>query len=460
MQYEELRQKYTDFYYHGFSIEEDEKQLRVTYDFEIKNLSHFHPTFTLAKPDAESIAHDPLICGCAFSLGMVELISYWKISCPPHVHVCCALEEDQVRWWKKLYFNGLGEFFYKNGIQTNEDDFMDLAGGKEVLPAITAQKQTAGNLIAVGGGKDSFVTMDLLKEEKEHNHAFVINKVMSAIHSAQAAGYTGEKLINPTRTLDPAMLALNKQGYLNGHTPFSAMAAFAGYLSAAVWHKKYIVLSNESSANESTVKGSKVNHQYSKTFEFEQDFNAYVKKYLPADIHYFSMLRPLSELQIAGIFATLKPYHAIFRSCNVGQKEEKWCGHCAKCLFVCIMMTAFLDEEEVVSIFGRNMLADPEMKELFEELTGMQDNKPFECVGTRDEVNIAVAMGIHRYEKSGKNLPALYAFYKETPYYHFYQGRSVDWHSYNEQNLLPEHFAVIVKAKLKEMSDESGKLED
>ena len=120
MQYEELRQKYTDFYYHSFSIEEDEKQLRVTYDFEIKNLSHFHPTFTLAKPDAESIAHDPLIRGCAFSLGMVELISYWKISCPPHVHACCALEEDQVRWWKKLYFNGLGEFFYKNGIQTND----------------------------------------------------------------------------------------------------------------------------------------------------------------------------------------------------------------------------------------------------------------------------------------------------------------------------------------------------
>ena len=90
----------------------------------------------------------------------------------------------------------------------------------------------------------------------------------------------------------------------------------------------------------------------------------------------------------------------------------------------------------------------------------MQDNKPFECVGTRDEVNIAVAMGIRRYSRNGKQLPALYDFYTKTPYYHFYQSRSVDWHSYNEQNLLPEHFAAIVKTKLKEMSDESGKLED
>jgi hypothetical protein len=66
---------------------------------------------------------------------------------------------------------------------------------------------------------------------------------------------------------------------LNGHTPFNALLAFLTYLVAYLGNKKYIVLSNESSANESNVRGLKVNHQYSKSFEFENDFNEYTKKY-------------------------------------------------------------------------------------------------------------------------------------------------------------------------------------
>ena len=105
------------------------------------------------------------------------------------------------------------------------------------------------------------------------------NSIISAVNAAHAAGYEeGKDLLLVKRTLDQNMLDLNQQGYLNGHTPFSAMAAFASYLTAMVWGRKYITLSNEASANESTIKGSSVNHQYSKTFEFEKDFNEYKKK--------------------------------------------------------------------------------------------------------------------------------------------------------------------------------------
>ena len=67
------------------------------------------------------------------------------------------------------------------------------------------------------------------------------------------------------------MLQLNSEGYINGHTPFSAIVAFSSVLTAALNGQKYITLSNENSANESTVKDSKVNHQYSKSYEFELD---------------------------------------------------------------------------------------------------------------------------------------------------------------------------------------------
>ena len=402
---------------------------------------------TVPKKNTTVFSDKKVFRNAVFSLGMVELISYWKTACPPHVTVeCGSLDDFQTAWWKKLYFYGLGEFFYKNEIETSMDAFMDLVSiGKEIEGKELAQTY-AGNLIPVGGGKDSFVTLHILEPYHKDNAAFVINPIISALNSAHTAGYhEGKDLVNVRRTLDQNMLDLNKKGFLNGHTPFSAMAAFASYITAIVWGKKYITLSNENSANESTIKGSKVNHQYSKTFEFEQDFHAYVERYLDPEILYFSLLRPLSELQIAGIFSTIKEALPVFRSCNVGQKEGKWCGHCAKCLFVCLMMSAYLSQKDVIAIFGRDMLNDPEMMDLFDQLSGITDDKPFECVGTRDEVNIAICMSMRR-EKD--NLPLLFRHYQKTSYYPFYKDRSVDMLAYNEENFLPDAYAELVKKEL------------
>lgn len=453
MNYKELRQKYTEFYFHDFDIEDLEDSYRFTYHFETKGLSEFEPTMTIPKPKGIlSHIHAKVVKEAAFSLGMVELISYWKIACPKNVIIECAhLDDYQIKWWKKLYFHGLGEFFYINHIPLDPEGFMALSSCGKDIEGEEYAATVKGNLIPVGGGKDSFVSLDLLSAYKNDNCAFIINPVISAVNSAHAAGYTeGKDLIINRRTLDPRMLELNKQGYLNGHTPFSAMAAFASYLTALIYERKYITLSNESSANESTIKGSTVNHQYSKTFEFEKDFQEYTKRYLTDDIQYFSLLRPLSELQIAGLFSRLDDYLSVFRSCNVGSKKGEWCGHCAKCLFVCCILSAYLEDSKIVDIFGTDMLNDESMKELFEQLTGILDDKPFECVGTRDEVNIAVCMSIRHHEQNQKPLPLLYAYYKTTKYYEVYKDKTVNMLSFNEENHLPEQYKELVKRKLRE----------
>lgn len=453
MKYEELRKQYKEFIFHDFSMEDTGNAYVFTYHFEISGLSEFAPTMTIPKPEnIPSHLCTKLVKEAAFSLGMVELISYWKVACPQTVIIECGnLDDYQIAWWKKLYFHGLGEFFYINHIPLDPDGFMHLSSCGKRFDGEEYTAAVKGNLIPVGGGKDSFVTLDLLSSMKEENCAFIINPVISAVNSAHAAGYQeGKDLIINRRTLDPRMLDLNKKGYLNGHTPFSAMAAFASYLTALIYERKYITLSNESSANESTIKGSTVNHQYSKTFEFEQDFHSYCERYLSLDIQYFSLLRPLSELQIAGLFSRLQSYLPVFRSCNVGSKEGKWCGHCAKCLFVCCMMSAYLDDHQIVDIFQSDMLNDETMKELFEQLTGILDDKPFECVGTRDEVNIAVCMSIRNHEKEGTKLPLLYEYYKQTSYYNVYKDRLVDMLAFNEENNLPEQYKEIVKRKLSE----------
>jgi hypothetical protein len=455
MEYNELIRRYPVFYYHDFQIEESEDEFAVHYDFEIAGLSHFNPDFVIPKPKDLQLPVSELavVREAAFSLGLVELISYWKITCAPDVIVECGyLNHEQISWWKKLYFNGLGEFFYKNHIAADPQAFMNLVSVGDRIRGRVDSRIYSGNLIPVGGGKDSFVSLDILKGMKEENHAFVIGRVMSAIHSARAAGYEGSRLINAERTLDPRMLEFNKEHYLNGHTPFSAMAAFASVLTAIIYGKQNVCLSNEASANEPTIKGSSVNHQYSKTFEFEQDFKYYMDSYLTRQVHYFSLLRPLSELQIAGIFATLKQYHSVFRSCNVGQKTETWCGHCAKCLFVGIMMSAFLPMPEVDAIFGRSMLEDPSMRKLFQQLTGVLDDKPFECVGTRDEVNVAVCRSIAHSEQTGSPLPLLYREYRDSSYYAYYSSRPVQLDHWNEQNLVPPEYQALVRSRLKEIA--------
>ena len=333
---------------------------------------------------------------------------------------------------------------------------MVCALGEEVKePHDYAKKQDTtgsekGVLVPVGGGKDSAVTLELLKSADVPVFAYIINPRGATIHTTESADLDADHVISVHRTLDKRMLQLNKEGFLNGHTPFSALVAFSTVIAARMAGLSYIALSNESSANESTVQGSTVNHQYSKSFKFETDFHRYQTDYLPGSAYYFSMLRPLSEFQIAKYFAKQKQYHAIFRSCNAGSKTDSWCGHCPKCLFVYFILSPFLSREEVKEIFGTDMLEDETMQSTMEQLVGIQEEKPFECVGSRDEINTALVMTIDRLEKDGEKLPYLLKYYKTTGLYEEYKVKGDHFSGYfDEQNLVPTAWEKLVRKNCK-----------
>ena len=469
-QYLSLREQYPRFAYRGYEIEENESCLRLTYRFETVGLSEFAPVwvFPKAEGDCHRWSKDRLMQDMIFSLGMVELVSYWKIACPPTVAVEAGwLNQDQIDWWKDLYFNGLGEFFYVNGIEeADPNHFMNIrcagrckerhaAWGAEIdgngkaagISAVNSDSLASGGvLVPIGGGKDSAVTLELLRLAGKSIYAYIINPRGATIHTTEVAGLDAAHVISAKRTLDPNMLELNRQGYLNGHTPFSALVAFSSLIAARLLNLSYVALSNESSANESTVAGSTVNHQYSKSFEFEQDFHDYVLRYLPGNAYYFSLLRPLSEFQIAKYFAGLKQYHPIFRSCNAGSKTDSWCGHCPKCLFVYLILSPFLSREAVRDIFGRDMLEDETLKGTLDQLTGVVEEKPFECVGSRDEVNTAIVLTIGRLEQEHRPLPALLAYYKGLNLYETYQKAGDRYSAYcDTRNLLPDFLMDLVR---------------
>ena len=158
--------------------------------------------------------------------------------------------------------------------------------------------------------------------DRKNDFCLIVNPKQVTLECAKAANMDNSHIIEVYRTIDKELLKLNSEGYINGHTPFSSMLAFLSYFIAYIINKKYIALSNESSANEANVVGEKVNHQYSKTYEFEEDFTNYTKKYLKGNVKYFSFLRPLNELQIAKIFSKYKKYHKIFKSCNVRKQRN------------------------------------------------------------------------------------------------------------------------------------------
>ena len=426
--FDDLREEFKCFTFYKQEVELQDCVLSMTFHFDLDNRYAFHPTLTIpARPfyHWESIPKEQLEV-LAFHIGMVELVSYWKIACPKTVVVKpFDLKLCQKKWWRHLYYNGLGEFRYLNGIDCSEHDFLKIESGTDREMKNLNLPLEERTMIPVGGGKDSVVTLEMLRNEMPVI-PLIVNPRGATVECVKAAGYTMDEVAVVNRTLDPTMLQLNKEGYLNGHTPFSALLAFVSLLLGFGTGSKYIALSNESSANESTVPGTNINHQYSKSIEFERDFREYVHAHLNEEIQYFSFLRPLNEMQIASFFSKCTAYHGVFKSCNAGSKTDSWCGKCPKCLFTWIILSPFISRERLTEIFGKDLMADPELKPIFEELNGTSAVKPFECVGTVEEVRACVEASEHGNRTQVEEILK----------------------RFNEENFLPERFVNILKSKL------------
>ena len=448
--FKQLRNKYNTFVYEGFSIVNNlESEIKIKYKFTIEGLTSFEPEIKILKKNLD--INEKLIQNCnnaIFHIGLIELISYWKCTCSPNVIIKAGyLNNEQIDWFKKLYFYGLGELFFTNGIHTNINDFMNIRCESTKVYEDYSNEKNDGYLIPIGGGKDSCVTLECLKNQKD-NYCLIINPKPVTLACARVAGYDENRIVEVKRTIDSRLLDLNKQGFINGHTPFSSLLAFLSYFIADIIGKKYVALSNESSANESNVQGEKINHQYSKSFEFENDFRKYYNKYLKRNVEYFSFLRPLNELQIAMAFSKFEKYHTIFKSCNVGSKgaEWKWCCNCPKCLFVYIILSPFLYKQRLINIFGEDLFKREDLLKTFVELTGNGETKPFECVGTYEEVCFALSKTIADLEKQNEELPYLLKYYKEN--YKLSNFENDLTTKYNNDNNLTKEQNKILKEEI------------
>lgn len=445
----ELRERHPRFIYESFQLDQQDRQLRAQFNFRLEPNVVFKPEVVI--PVNRSL-EDSEIDNLVFHLGLIEMISYWKAACPQEVLIDAGqLTDQQVAWWHDLFIHGLGEFFYTNNIDFTSDDFINFSFNptRSFAPNTVPQPGLEGDLILVGGGKDSAVTLEILRETDHRRRALILNPTRAAIDSARIAGYDNPIIVK--RTIDPKLLELNQRGYLNGHTPFSAYLAFLGVFVGIVHEYKNIIVSNERSAGEGNITFHRleVNHQYSKSYRFEKLFREYCRQYLNGDIQYFSFLRPLYDLQISAIFATYSDHHLSFRSCNVNQKEDSWCGACSKCAFVYMSLFPFLPYERTMQIFSEDYFLKPEMEQHIRQLLGLGKHKPFECVGTIEESILAVALSIQKYRSLKMPVPPLLLSLEGELGIH--DGRTIKMleervtNKWSNKNFLPPDYVALLK---------------
>ena len=454
---EELRRRHPRLVYQSYAAERVGNSLRLSFRLRLEPDIVFTPEIAIESIDRSRIdsLDAAVVERLAFHLGLIEMLSYWKAACPREVVIeAGALDQWQIGWWRDLWLRGMGEFFYVNRIDFRSPDYLEITAPTPRSGAAAqspAHPRARRSLVMVSGGKDSALTLHELREAGEDFDCLLLNPPPSANEVVAIAGCA--QPITVRRTLDPLLLELNRQGYLNGHTPFSALLAILGLSCAELFDYDRVVVSNERSADEGNVRflGAEINHQYSKTFAFETAMRQYASAHLAPGISYLSILRPLFEIQVCRLFAACDEYFNAFRSCNRGQKEGAWCGRCPKCMSVFISLSPFLSLDAMRRIFGRDLFDQDDATALIRSLLGMEGPKPFECVGTRQETLAGLYLNIKRRKARGEPLTPLLAWVeREVLAPHRDLGALADsiLTAWSDNHYLPPQYAALLKAQL------------
>lgn len=340
-------------------------------------------------------------------LFLVAGVSYYKAAAPKTVHIATPITAVERDFLATVIQRGLTEFAYTTNLPHALTPTITASELIEQSPVVLPDASYQP-LVPVGGGKDSIVTIEALRSAGFTPLLFSVNSYEPIQKTVDQSGldYT-----QAGRKLSPKLFELNQEGAYNGHVPVTAINSFIALMTAVLTERKTVVFSNERSASEGNTvwEGIEVNHQWSKSAEFEALLQKTLSQVVSPDLQYFSLLRPFSELRIARQFASLKHYHSVFTSCNRAfhvdeDKRRNWCGHCDKCRFVFLILAPYLTKEALVNIFKKDMLDDGEQLAGFRQLLGIEGHKPLECVGEIVESRLALQLTAKKEEWQGSSL--------------------------------------------------------
>ena len=364
---------------------------------ELTGIATFTETLRILSPDGDVLepdATDPAVAGALDVLALAASVSYLKATLPGVIELAGRpVGPASVAMLRALLTDGLAELALRAGLGPLDDAFtLRGSDAESAVPAALAPTPTPGGvLVTVGGGKDSALTLALAARNDPMALAVAVNPKAPM---ERTAAWAGLGLVRIERRIDRTLLDLNARGAINGHVPITAIVTSAAVVAAAVMGRRTVLVSNERSADAATrhIDGWSVNHQYSKTSAFERLLCAALAE-AGATVRVVSLLRPLSELAIARGVAREAGLVAEVTSCNAAfaldGPGDGWCGRCDKCRFVQLALAPFTPRAQLVADLGFDALADPDQIAAFAAMLDAA-TKPFECVGTVEEVQLAL----------------------------------------------------------------------
>ena len=393
--------EYVEFRYEGYEIQVGSQVVTSRFSLVGKDSSliQFAETVTLPAPIRDADEVRPVARLLALATGL----SYYKAAAPHRITVSPGLTAMERAFLTQLVGNGLGEFAYRN----NRPEALDPVIRADLVDPIQTPETVRGTrpVVAVGGGKDSAVSIEVCKQVDGVGSPllFSVNRYPAVDRCVATSGC---EYVSASRRIDPLLFDLNKAGALNGHMPVTAVNSLIGILISHAMGAGPVVMSNEASASYGNLEwtGREINHQWSKSLDFENLLRQTLADSCDGTPPYFSLLRPLDELHIAQRFSLFDQYFSAFTSCNKAFKLDKearathWCCDCPKCLFVFLILAAWLPPQTLVPIFGQNILDDPRHLEALGEILGLTGHKPFECVGEESEAREALRLAGARGE--------------------------------------------------------------
>jgi hypothetical protein len=403
------------FRYEGFDLDPARGLLTCRYSLGERDFAEkitFDPAGSWDSPGAGQAAR--LIC-------LLAGVSYYKTAAPSVVDLGqVPVTVAELEFLRTFYLDGLGEFAYRNDLDLSALRFVGGTIGRPAAgPAASGPRPGPGDprramLIPFGGGIDSVVTVETMRRRGDAA-LFVMSRPGDRFAAIERpAAVTGLPVVRAGREIDPQLLRSAELGFLNGHVPVTGILSAIAVMAALLDGRDTVVMSNEWSASVGTLKagGRVINHQYSKSMEFEAGFRQVLAGALGGRLSYFSALRPFTELWVARRFAGLTRYHATFRSCNrafhidPALRLDHWCGRCDKCCFIDLILAPFLPADDLRQIFGgAEPLADPSLAGRFRALLGTSAaSKPFECVGDVGECRAAAVLAAGRPDRAGTAL--------------------------------------------------------
>lgn len=403
-------EKFDAFYFESYDFDYENLIAKFYYSFDSKEFFTEEIDFSNSNIKIRSDLNSSIVENFLFSIHIALWISYYKAFPTKKLYIkSWYLSKDQIKFWKKFYKNWLWEFLYTNKISPDWlFDFENKLSEKNIDPSILDFNQSEKSLIPLWWGKDSLVSIDMYEKSDFLYDLYVFWKTDPI--KQNCADILWKEILLTKRKISDNLIKLNNQWYYNWHVPITWIIAFVMLLEAYLYDYKYLVLSNEKSANvwNTIWNWFEINHQWSKSLDFEKDFNSYIRNNLSSNICYFSLLRGFYEYNIAKYFTNnCSRFFWIFSSCNNNFKidEDKrlkntfWCNSCPKCAFSFVILRPFLNTKQVFDIFWEDLLFKNDLENTFLELLWIDWIKPFECVWELEEVVLSFYKIYNLYEE-------------------------------------------------------------